>query len=73
MGTLAASKGNDEEAVRYYDRSLAILPLNADAHYNRGNSLVRAGRIEEAKASYRMALRFDPLKEQARVNLGRIE
>ena len=42
---------------------------SADALYNRGNALARAGRYPEAMASYEQALQRDPQHEDARHNL----
>ncbi|HEX6995986.1 MAG TPA: VWA domain-containing protein [Gammaproteobacteria bacterium] len=48
-------------------RSLAGIDT-ADAHYNRGNALARAGEIESAIAEYDRALELDPEHEDARYN-----
>jgi len=48
-------------------RSLAGIDT-ADAHYNRGNALARAGEIESAIAAYDRALELDPEHEDARYN-----
>ncbi|HEX7079896.1 MAG TPA: VWA domain-containing protein [Gammaproteobacteria bacterium] len=40
----------------------------ADAQYNRGNALARAGKIEEAIAAYDRALELEPGHEDARFN-----
>ncbi len=42
----------------------------AIGHYNRGNTLVQLGRLDEASAAYREALRLDPALEDASHNLG---
>ncbi len=39
------------------------------AHYNRGNALVRLGRLADARAAYERALELDPSLEDARTNL----
>jgi Ca-activated chloride channel family protein len=41
---------------------------SADAHYNRGNALAKAGRLEQAIAAYERALELDPSHEDARYN-----
>ncbi|MCP5417744.1 MAG: VWA domain-containing protein [Chromatiaceae bacterium] len=43
------------------------------AHYNRGNTLVKMGRLEEALLAYRETLRLSPAHERARFNLELIE
>jgi Ca-activated chloride channel family protein len=40
----------------------------AEAHYNRGNALAKAGRLEPAIAEYDQALELDPAHEDARYN-----
>ncbi len=55
IGNLLADKGLHEEAVRSFDRSLVDFPTNAFALINRGNSLDKLGRPEEALASYHQA------------------
>ncbi len=39
------------------------------AHYNRGNALVRLGRLADARGAYERALELDPSLEDARINL----
>jgi Ca-activated chloride channel family protein len=39
------------------------------AHYNRGNALVRLGRLTDARVAYEQALELDPSLQQARINL----
>lgn len=41
---------------------------NASGHYNRGNALARAGRLEDALAAYDEALARDPDLDDARAN-----
>src|SRR5690606_13795653 len=48
-------------------RSLAGIDT-AEAHYNRGNALARAGEIESAIAAYDRALELDPEHDDARFN-----
>ena len=73
MGVLRASDGDDVGAIESYDRAIAIFPAYAEAYRNRGNALARLGRREEAMASYRQCLRFDPGDFAATSNLGKLE
>jgi hypothetical protein len=68
-GALLSSRGDDAGAIAAYDRAIAIFPAYSEAFHNRGNALVRLGRREEAMASYRQCLRFDPGHAGARHNL----
>jgi tetratricopeptide (TPR) repeat protein len=73
IGVEYASAGDDNAAVAAYDRAIAIFPAYAEAYRNRGNALARLGRREEAMASYRQCLRFDPTDYAANTNLRELE
>jgi protein O-mannosyl-transferase len=73
IGVEYASNGDDVRAVAAYDRAIAIFPLYAEAYRNRGNALARLGRREDAMASYRQCLRFDPGDFAANSNLKELE
>src|SRR5690606_39588424 len=45
----------------------------ADADYNRGNALARAGKLQEAIAAYDEALAQDPALEDAAANKALLE
>jgi tetratricopeptide (TPR) repeat protein len=73
IGVDYAANGDDTRAVAAYDRAIEIFPAYAEAYRNRGNALARLGRREEAMASYRQALRFDPGDFAANSNLRELE
>ena len=73
IGVLRSANGDDAGAIEDYDRAIAIFPAYAEAYRNRGNALARLGRREEAMASYRECLRFDPGNFGAASNLGKLE
>jgi tetratricopeptide (TPR) repeat protein len=73
LGVEYAADGDDVRAVAAYDRAIEIFPLYAEAYRNRGNALARLGRREEAMASYRECLRFDPGDFAANANLKELE
>ena len=55
------------------DAALAIDPLHASAHYNRGVTLAQLGAaLEEQMACYNSALAVDPLHVTAHVNRGAV-
>ena len=60
IGNLLAAESRHEEAVEAFDRSLIGWRGNAYAWINRGNSLDKLGRTEEAMASYRLAEEVRP-------------
>ncbi len=55
--------GKYKEAAELFERQ-----NTADAFYNRGNSLARAGRLEDAIRAYDKALKLDPNDSDARYN-----
>jgi len=67
-GLEAYRAGRHDEAERLW-RGLP----GADAAYNRGNALARAGRLEEALAAYDEALRRQPGMEDAVANRALVE
>lgn len=65
----AAYRMEDFEAA-----ATELAPLDdADAHYNRGNALAKAGRYQEALAAYDAALARDPNHEDAVANRKAVE
>jgi protein O-mannosyl-transferase len=73
MGVLRSWKEDDLGAIEEYDRAIAIFPAYAEAFRNRGNALARLGRREEAMASYRQCLRFDPHDFASLYNLQQLQ
>ncbi len=58
-------------ALREYGSAIGgkDLKLRAVAQYDRGNTLFRMGRYEDARDAYREALRIDPSDREAKFNL----
>lgn len=73
IGVLLSSRGDDVASIEAYDRAIAIYPAYAEAYRNRGNALARLGRRDEAMASYRQCLRFDPTDFAAASNLQQLQ
>ena len=67
-----AARGEDEEALRSYDRALALKPDVAQWLNDRGNVLRNLGRFAEAEASLRRALQLTPNSAGAHFDLGNI-
>ena len=63
-GTAAFDSGDFEGAVDHFAAS-----DGADAWYNRGNALARAGRLEDAITAYEESLQRKPEREDAQDNL----
>ncbi|MGB3943794.1 MAG: tetratricopeptide repeat protein [Methanothrix sp.] len=60
MGNAQAGRGELREAVRSYDRAIAIDAYNPDIWYNRGLALSRLGEYEEALRCYQRATNLRP-------------
>jgi tetratricopeptide (TPR) repeat protein len=58
-----------DEAVRYSTAAIALRPDSSGLHVNLGVALHDQGKVEEAIAEYREALRIDPLYTSPRCNL----
>jgi Flp pilus assembly protein TadD len=63
------SLGRPEEALPHY-AELAHLRPSPASHNNLGSALARSGRLAEAVAAYREALRLDPGFAEAHANLA---
>lgn len=72
-GILRAARGDDLGAIQAYDHAIAIFPAYSEAFHNRGNSYARLGMRQQAMASYRQCLRFDPNHSGAAANLMQLE
>jgi len=72
-GALRSAREDDAGAIQAYDRAIAIFPAYSEAYHNRGNALARLGRRDEAMASYRACLRFDPGHAGAAFNLRQLQ
>lgn len=61
------------EAEAHFRRALELAPDYAGAHYNLANLYRDRGRLDDARAEYLQALRYDPRLEAARTNLKAID
>ncbi len=69
--TLGASlQVQGKDSLPALQKATELLPDDAEAHYNLGNTLKELARPEEAAASYRQALRIKPGFVEAYNNLG---
>jgi predicted TPR repeat methyltransferase len=69
-GMLFRRMAQSADALAYAQKGAALSPNYAAAHYNLGNILVELGRLDEAEASFRQALRAKPDYTEAHNNLG---
>ena len=68
LGVALTMQGKD--ALVASEKAAELLPDDTVAHNNLGNALGRAGRLDEAIASYRRALALEPSFAEAHNNLG---
>ena len=59
LGAVLNQTGRISEGLIACQKSVALAPENAEAHYNLGVTLKELGRLEEAEASYRKAIAFE--------------
>ncbi len=71
LGLIHADTGRHAEAIREFERVLAVDPLNADAYRELGNALEVSGRHQEAESAFRKAIEFRPRDWAAHNSLGR--
>jgi predicted TPR repeat methyltransferase len=69
-GVLAHQQGRNGEALALIERSLALVPDQADWYSNLGVVLQSHARLERAIDSYRRAIAIDPSHANAHNNLG---
>ncbi len=70
MGVAMFQKGNIDEAIRYYVKSVQIYPYFTSAYHNMGNALAADGRLDEAVRQYSHALRISPDNAGTHAALG---
>lgn len=68
--SLAAIRGNDQEAAAAYAAAIRVNPSDPALHNDLGALLARAGRDAEALAEYESALRINPDLYDANMNSG---
>lgn len=56
LGLIAIRENRPEEAIRHFNRSLAVEPADPACLNNLGNAFREQGRLEDAAAAYRRAL-----------------
>jgi tetratricopeptide (TPR) repeat protein len=64
--------GRQSEAIRQFEQSLQINPLDAETHYNLGYALQQTGHIPEAIEQYEEALQIKPDFAAARNKLVKL-
>lgn len=62
----------NELALRSFNESIRLNPVNADSYNNRGNIYARTGRYGQALSNYNKAIEFDGKNAKAHNNRGSI-
>jgi len=70
LGNALLDLGRAEEAVRYFEESLRVMPDNQPTHNGLGIALAAVGRFDEAIAHYQRALELRPEDPLAHNGLG---
>ena len=70
VGTGRARAGNDDEAVRYYERASEVGPDLPQPRCLLGASYLRLGRLDDARRELELAVTLDPQYGDAYYNLG---
>lgn len=69
-GSVLVATGQAQDAVRCFDRALALNPANEVAWVNKGTALTRLGRMNDALRCYNSAIKVNPRYEVAWNNKG---
>jgi tetratricopeptide (TPR) repeat protein len=72
LGLALTRKGQNDDAVYHFQKSLQINPDNEKAINNLANALALSGRVPEAIAQFRKAIQIEPRDLEARENLGNV-
>ena len=70
-GQAKGNSGAEAEALKEFQLELQIDPTNADAAYEIGEMMRKAGQLDKAVASFKQAVAAYPSFEEALVGLGR--
>ena len=69
-GTLEATQGNNEKALRYYDQCLELNPCFIEALLNKGSVYLRMGKTDDALSAHKLAVQLSPQSPLALSFLG---
>ena len=70
LGHLFADHERCEDAVKWYQEAVALVPKNPDVHVDLGACLVQMARYDDALATFETALKIDPVHKKAIFNKG---
>ena len=70
LGAALQQRGENDDAMRHFQKALEINPGYLEAQNNLGNALNRSGRFDEAISHYLKALEISPDCAEVHLNLG---
>lgn len=70
LGAIFKQQGKISESLFLTQKSVNLMPQDAEAHFNLGNTLKELGRLDEAVSSYNSAIEIKPDFTEAYYNLG---
>jgi tetratricopeptide (TPR) repeat protein len=70
LGAVLKQTGRISASLVASQKSVQLVPQDAEAHYNLGNTLKELGRLDEAEACYTQAIGLKPDLVEAHCNLG---
>src|SRR5256886_4464817 len=70
LGTVLLQKGQVDNAIAQYQRTLQMAPEAADADYNLGNAFLQKGEVDAALTHYQRAVSVIPKDPDIQVGLG---
>ena len=65
LGYLYTACGKYDEAVKYFEKTLAVDPARKEAHGNLADAYMKLGRPQDAKAHYQQYLALWPTSPKA--------
>jgi tetratricopeptide (TPR) repeat protein len=69
LAIIARQRGNSERAVELWEKLVTRQPVNAEAHFELGQDLIRVGRASEALSHWETAIEINPDYGEALYNL----
>ena len=70
LGAVLKQTGRIIDSLTSMQKSVQLVPQDAEAHYNLGITLKELGRLDEAEASYTQSIALKPDLSDAHYNLG---
>ena len=70
LGAVLKQTGSVINSIAAMQKSVQLVPQDAETHYNLGNSFKELGRLDEAEASYKQVIGLKPNDAGAHANLG---